>query len=67
MLYTSLVWSKDGMRIIQMRYFLIQADKDMIEKVKRETNPKNVDDLLAHLTFDLHINVEEVKPISLDI
>lgn len=67
MLYSSLVWSRDGMRIIQMRYFLIQADKDTIERIKSETNPKNVDEFLAHLTFDRHISVEEVKPISLDI
>jgi len=67
MLYTNIVWSRDGMRIIKMRYFIIQTDKDTIEQIKRETSPKNIDQFLAHLTFHRHIKVDEVQPISLDI
>lgn len=66
MLYTSLVWSRDGMIIIRTRYFLIHGDKETIEQIKRETSPKDVDELLAHLRR-MNVLVEEVKPISLDL
>lgn len=66
MLYKSSVWSRDGTRIIGVRYFLIDKDKEIIEQIKRGRNPKNLDELLAHLQY-MNIPVEEVEPIPLDI
>lgn len=66
MLYTSPVWSRSGSIIIKTRYFLIDEDKETIERMKKEINPKDVYDFLAHLQR-MDIMVEEVKPISLGI
>ena len=67
MLYKSDVWSRNGNQIAYVRYFIIDADRDTIEQIKRETNPKNVDEFMSHLVLHRKINVEEVMPISLDM
>ena len=67
MLYKSDVWSRNGNQIAYVRYFIIDADRDTIEQIKRETNPKNVDEFMSHLVIHRKINVEEVMPISLDM
>lgn len=67
MLYKSDVWSRNGNQIAYVRYFIIDADRDTIEQIKRETNPKNVDEFMSHLVLHRRINVEEVMPISLDM
>lgn len=67
MLYKSQVWSRDGMRIAYIRYFIINSNKDEIEQIKRERCPKNVDEFISHLVNNKKIEVEEVVPISLDI
>lgn len=67
MLYKSNVWSRNGNQIAYVRYFIIDADRDTIDQIKRETNPKNVDEFMSHLVLHRRINVEEVMPISLDM
>lgn len=67
MLYKSDVWSRNGNQIAYVRYFIINADRDSIEQIKRETNPKNVDEFISHLVLHKKIDVEEVVPVSLDI
>lgn len=67
MLYKSDVWSRNGNQIAYVRYFIIDADRDTIEQIKRETNPKNVDEFMSNLVIHRKINVEEVMPVSLDM
>lgn len=67
MLYKSDVWSRNGNQIAYVRYFIIDADRDTIEQIKRETNPRNVDEFMSHLVLHRRINVEEVVPVSLDM
>lgn len=66
MLYKSSVWSRSGSVIIKTRYFLIDKDEEMIERIKKEINPNDLDEFLTHLRR-MNILVEEVKPISLGI
>lgn len=67
MLYKSDIWSRNGNQIAYVRYFIIDADRDTIERIKRETNPKNVDEFISHLVVHRKIDVEEVVPVSLDM
>lgn len=67
MLYKSDVWSRNGNQIAYVRYFIIDADRDTIDQIKRETNPKSVDEFISHLVVHRKINVEEVVPVSLDM
>lgn len=67
MLYKSDVWSRNGNQIAYVRYFIIDADRDTIERIKMETNPKNVDEFISHLVIHRKIDVEEVVPVSLDM
>lgn len=67
MLYKSNVWTRSGNQIAYVRYFIINADRDTVEQIKRETNPKNVDEFISHLVLHRKIDVEEVMPIPLDI
>lgn len=64
MLYTYPVWSKDGMRISRMRYFLIEANESTIMEAIRYVKPGSLDRFLTYL-HDTHIKVDEVVPVSL--
>lgn len=66
-LYKSDVWSRNGDQITYVRYFIIDADRDTIEQIKRETNPRNVDEFISHIVNIRRIDIEEIVPISLDI
>ena len=65
MLYTYRVWSKDGMRISRIRYFLIEANEATIMEMIRYVKPGSLERFLTYL-HDMHIKVDEVMPVSLD-
>jgi hypothetical protein len=64
-LYKYIIWSKNGMSIIEVRYVMIYASESSVKNIICSNGPDSIEKFFEILRC-LDIKIEKIDPISLD-